>query len=429
MSFGESVLMTTSEVSFVDKACRSLFLQCLKQLPFGSLTIQENGDDIAKFGTENDDLRATVNIKDVKAYRRLLLGGSVGAGEAYMDDLWDSDDVTAVVRIFARNLPTLDEWENKFKWLTMPVNKLQHFVRRNTTDQAKRNIEAHYDLGNKLYTRFLDPTMMYSSAIYPDPNASLNEAQNYKLKAICDKLQLNENDHLVEIGTGWGGLAVYAAKHYGCKVTTTTISEEQHAWAKNWIAKEGLEDKVTLLKRDYRLLEGKYDKLVSIEMIEAVGKQYLGNFFEKCSSLLKDDGLMLLQSITIDDRRYDSYADSVDFIQKYIFPGGFLPSQYQLNAHIKKYTNMMIRDLHDIGVDYAKTLNHWYEAFISAKDELLNDGYDERFMRMWTYYLKYCEGGFLERTISTVQLVISKPHCREELARVQCSCLFSTAKQ
>ncbi|HBL21029.1 MAG TPA: SAM-dependent methyltransferase [Alteromonas mediterranea] len=418
MSFGESVLMTTSEVSFVDKACRSLFLQCLKQLPFGSLTIQENGDDIAKFGTENDDLRATVNIKDVKAYRRLLLGGSVGAGEAYMDDLWDSDDVTAVVRIFARNLPTLDEWENKFKWLTMPVNKLQHFARRNTTDQAKRNIEAHYDLGNKLYTRFLDPTMMYSSAIYPDPNASLNEAQNYKLKAICDKLQLNENDHLVEIGTGWGGLAVYAAKHYGCKVTTTTISEEQHAWAKNWIAKVGLEDKVTLLKRDYRLLEGKYDKLVSIEMIEAVGKQYLGNFFEKCSSLLKDDGLMLLQSITIDDRRYDSYSDSVDFIQKYIFPGGFLPSQHQLNAHLKKYTNMMIRDLHDIGVDYAKTLNHWYEAFISAKDELLNDGYDERFMRMWTYYLKYCEGGFLERTISTVQLVISKPHCREELARV-----------
>ena len=211
---------------------------------------------------------------------------------------------------------------------------------------------------------------------------------------------------------------MYAAKHYGCRVTTTTISEEQHAWAKEWIAREGLESKITLLKKDYRLLEGKYDKLVSIEMIEAVGKQFLGNFFEKCSSLLKDDGLMLLQSITIDDRRYDSYSNSVDFIQKYIFPGGFLPSQHQLNAHLKKYTNMMIRDLHDIGIDYAKTLNHWYEAFISAKDELLNDGYDERFMRMWTYYLKYCEGGFLERTISTVQLVISKPHYRLDLARV-----------
>lgn len=417
MSFGESVLLTTSEVSLADKVCRNLFLQCLKQLPFGCLIIQECGDEIARFGDDNDELRATVNIKDMSAYRRLLLGGSVGAGEAFMDDLWDSDDVTAVVRIFARNLPTLDKWESKFKWLSMPINKLQHFARRNTRDQAKKNIEAHYDLGNKLYTRFLDDTMMYSSAIYPDANTSLNAAQNYKLKTICDKLQLKESDHLVEIGTGWGGLAVYAAKHYGCKVTTTTISEEQHAWAQEWIAREGLSDRVTLLKKDYRLLEGKYDKLVSIEMIEAVGKQFLGNFFEKCSSLLKDNGLMLLQSITIDDRRYDSYSNSVDFIQKYIFPGGFLPSQYQLNAHLKKHTDMMIRDLHDIGIDYAMTLNHWYEAFISAKDELLKDGYDERFMRMWTYYLKYCEGGFLERTISTVQLVVSKPQFRTTLAR------------
>ena len=274
MSFGESVLLTTSEVSFVDKTCRTLFLKCLNQLPFGRLIIQENGDEIARFGEENSDLRATVNIKDVQAYRRLLLGGSVGAGEAYMDGLWDSDDVTAVVRIFARNLPTLDEWENKFKWLTMPINKVQHFARRNTKDQAKKNIEAHYDLGNKLYTRFLDPTMMYSSAIYPDPNATLNEAQNFKLKAICDKLQLTEKDHLLEIGTGWGGLAVFAAKHYGCSVTTTTISEEQHAWAKDWIAREGLENRITLLKKDYRLLEGKFDKLVSIEMIEAVGNAY-----------------------------------------------------------------------------------------------------------------------------------------------------------
>ena len=417
MSFGESVLLSTSEVSFVDKTCRTLFLKCLKHLPLGNLTIQENGDTIATFGNAQDELSAVVNIKDVKAYRSLLLGGSVGAGEAYMDGHWDSNDVTAVVQVFARNLPTLDEWENKFKWLTMPVMKLQHFARRNTTSQAKKNIEAHYDLGNKLYTRFLDGTMMYSSAVYPDPNASLNEAQNHKLKTICDKLKLNENDHLLEIGTGWGGLAVYAAKHYGCKVTTTTISEEQYAWAEDWIAREQLQDKVTLLKKDYRLLEGKYDKLVSIEMIEAVGRSFLGNFFEKCSSLLKENGLMLLQSITIDDRRYESYSKSVDFIQKYIFPGGFLPSQYQLNAHLKKHSDMMIRDLHDIGIDYAKTLNHWYEAFIAAKDDLLQDGYDERFVRMWTYYLKYCEGGFLERTISTVQLVISKPQYRDLLAR------------
>jgi len=417
MSFGESVLTSTSDASFIDKTCRKIFLQCLQSLPLGSLTIQENGSTIAQFGNKNDSLRATVNILSPKAYKPLLLGGSVGAGEAYMDGYWTSDDVTAVVQVFARNLPTLDEWENKFKWLTMPIMKVQHFARRNTAEQAKKNIEAHYDLGNKLYTRFLDNTMMYSSAIYPDVNSSLHEAQNHKLKTICDKLMLNESDHLLEIGTGWGGLAVYAAKHYGCKVTTTTISEEQHAWAQEWIAKENLSDKITLLKRDYRLLEGKYDKLVSIEMIEAVGKEYLGNFFDKCSSLLKDDGLMLLQSITIDDRRYDSYASSVDFIQKYIFPGGFLPSQYQLNSHLKRYSNLMIRDLHDIGLDYAKTLNHWYEAFIDAKDALLKDGYDERFVRMWTYYLKYCEGGFLERTISTVQLVLSKPHHRDELAR------------
>jgi cyclopropane-fatty-acyl-phospholipid synthase len=205
----------------------------------------------------------------------------------------------------------LDAWEKRFKWLTMPANKIGHFANRNSAEQAKRNISAHYDLGNKLYTKFLDRSMMYSAAIYPDPNASLAEAQQHKLHTICEKLQLKESDHLVEIGTGWGGLAVHAAKNYGCKVTTTTISEEQHAYAQAWIDKEGLSDKVTLLKRDYRLLEGQYDKLVSIEMIEAVGKKYLPTFFKKCTSLLKPNGLMLLQSITIDDRRYESYAVTI----------------------------------------------------------------------------------------------------------------------
>lgn len=278
MSSGESVFSTPSEASLLDKVCRRTFLKCLEKLPHGSLTIMENGSTIASMGNPNDDLHATINFKDVKAYRQLLLGGSVGAGEAYMDGLWESDNVTAVVQIFARNLSTLDAWENKFKWISMPILKIQHFARRNTQDQAKKNIEAHYDLGNKLYTRFLDNTMMYSSAIYPDVNASLEEAQNHKLKTICDKLQLTESDHLLEIGTGWGGLAVYAAKHCGCKVTTTTISEEQYAWAEQWIERAQVSDKVTLLKKDYRLLEGKYDKLVSIEMIEAVGKDYLGNF-------------------------------------------------------------------------------------------------------------------------------------------------------
>ena len=221
----------------------------------------------------------------------------------------------------------------------------------------------------------------------------------------------------MEIGTGWGGLAVFAAKHYGCKVTTTTISEEQYAYAHDWVTRENLHDRITLLKKDYRLLEGKYDKLVSIEMIEAVGKAYLNNFFAKCSSLLKRDGLMVLQAITIDDRRYDSYANSVDFIQKHIFPGGFLPSQFAMNQTLKKHTDLMIRDLHDIGLDYAKTLRDWFEAFTQAKDELEKDGYDERFARLWQYYLNYCEGGFLERTISTVQLVLSKPGFTGHTAR------------
>ncbi|MEM7420088.1 MAG: cyclopropane-fatty-acyl-phospholipid synthase family protein [Pseudomonadota bacterium] len=413
MSFGESVLLTTSEVSLADKVCRNLFLQCLKQLPFGCLIIQECGDEIARFGDDNDELRATVNIKDMSAYRRLLLGGSVGAGEAFMDDLWDSNDVTSVVRIFARNLPTLDKWESKFKWLSMPINKLQHFARRNTRDQAKKNIEAHYDLGNKLYTRFLDDTMMYSSAIYPDANTSLNAAQNYKLKTICDKLQLKESDHLIEIGTGWGGLAVYAAKHYGCKVTTTTISEEQHAWAQEWIAREGLSDRVTLLKKDYRLLEGKYDKLVSIEMIEAVGHKYFRNYFHKCSQLLKPHGLMLLQAITITDQRYEQARKSVDFIQRYIFPGGCLPSMAVIANQVADATDMGIIDVEDMSGDYAKTLNHWRVAFEQKLEEVRALGFDDRFIRMWLYYLCYCEGGFMERVINSIQVVCAKPDYRK----------------
>ena len=417
MSHGETTFIFIHEGSAIERACRSTFLKVLSMLPEGHMLIKENGATIGEFGTPGHPLRADIDIVDIKAYRALLFGGSVAAGETYADGLWTTSDLTSVIRIFARNLPMLDKWEEKYRWLLLPLHKVQHFFRRNTKAQAKKNIEAHYDLGNKLYTRFLDNTMMYSSAIYPDPNASLSDAQNHKLKTICDKLRLTENDHLMEIGTGWGGLAVFAAKHYGCKVTTTTISEEQFAYAEAWIERENLGQRITLLKQDYRTLSGKYDKLVSIEMIEAVGKRYLGQFFNKCASLLKDDGLMLLQSITIDDRRFDSYSKSVDFIQKHIFPGGFLPSQLVINDHLKRYSDFSVRDLQDIGLDYAKTLDDWYRAFIAAREPLLQDGYDERFIRMWTYYLKYCEGGFLERTISTVQLVLSKPHFRLPVER------------
>ena len=417
MSHGESAVTMLQAGSLIDRASRTAFLKVMSALPQGHMKIAEQGHTIARFGDPEDTLKATIDIQSIEAYRHLLFGGSIAAGETYMDGLWETPDLTSVIRIFARNLPFLDAWENKFKWLTMPLHKVQHFTRRNHATQAKKNIEAHYDLGNKLYTRFLDETMMYSSAIYPDPHTSLADAQHYKLRALCNKLQLKETDHLLEIGTGWGGMAIFAAKYYGCRVTTTTISEEQYAYAQAWVEKEGLTDKITLLKNDYRDLTGKYDKLVSVEMIEAVGKKYLGNFFQKCSSLLKDDGIMALQSITIDDRRFDSYADSVDFIQKYIFPGGFLPSQLVISDHLKRYSDLMVRDLQDIGLDYAKTLDDWYEGFISAKEALMADGYDERFARMWTYYLKYCEGGFLERAISAVQLVITKPGCKLPIVR------------
>lgn len=416
MSQSESIVSQDKSITLYEKVCRNVFLKALSLFEDGQMTVMEQGETIAELGKPSD-LHAVVNVLSPKAYPKLLLGGSVGAGEAYMDGLWETNDMTHVIQMFARNLPTLDKWEDKLKWVTMPVWKVQHFFRKNSPTQAKKNIEAHYDLGNKLYTKFLDETMMYSAAIYPDSNTTLQNAQIHKLDTICKKLQLNEEDHLLEIGTGWGGLAVHAAKYYGCNVTTTTISEEQHAWAAQWIEKENLGNRITLLKSDYRDLTGEYSKLVSIEMIEAVGKSYLSNFFEKCSSLLKKDGLMLLQAITIDDRRYESYSRNVDFIQKYIFPGGFLPSQLVLNDEIKRNTSMMIRDLHDIGLDYARTLRDWYDAFISSKDALYKDGYDDRFMRMWEYYLKYCEGGFLERTISTVQLVLSQPEYRNEIAR------------
>ncbi|MDP5032437.1 MAG: cyclopropane-fatty-acyl-phospholipid synthase family protein [Paraglaciecola sp.] len=414
---GEQTLNAPRTQTWSDKVCRSIMLKIFASLPQGQLVIKEKGVLIDTFGERNSDLHAEIDINDLSTYKRLLFGGSVASGETYTEGLWTTPNLTNVIRIFARNLDMLDAWEAKMEWLALPLRKIKHIANKNSHSGAKKNIAAHYDLGNKLYTRFLDNSMMYSSAIYPQADASLEQAQHNKLKVICDKLQLTENDHLLEIGTGWGGLAVFAAKHYGCNVTTTTISEEQHAYANEWIIKEGLQEKVTLLKQDYRLLEGQYDKLVSIEMIEAVGKEFLPTFFKKCSSLLKKQGVMLLQAITINDQRLESYSKNVDFIQKHIFPGGYLPSQLLINQHLKRYTDLMIRDLHDIGLDYAKTLQDWHHRLLENRDVLANDGYDERFMKMWRYYFSYCEGGFLERTISTVQLVVSKPAFSAPLAR------------
>lgn len=413
----EQVIMSNTSISVTDKICRKILLKVFSMLPQGHLVIKEQGGLVDAYGEKDSDIQAEINILDLNFYRRLLFGGSIASGETYVEGLWETPDLTHVIQIFARNLPVLDQWENKLEWLAMPMRQLLHLKRQNTSEQAKKNIAAHYDLGNQLYKEFLDKSMMYSAAIYPSETSSLAEAQQYKLRVICEKLQLNEKDHLLEIGTGWGGLAIYAAKHYGCRVTTTTISNEQFDYAQAQIDAHQLNDKVTLLKDDYRDLTGEFDKLVSIEMIEAVGKKFLPTFFEKCSHLLKSNGLMLLQSITIADQRYDTYSKSVDFIQKHIFPGGFLPSQLVLNQHLKAYTDMAIADLHDIGLDYARTLRDWRIAFDANQSKLSELGYDERFKKLWRYYLSYCEGGFLERTISTVQLVMNKPDYRDALSR------------
>ncbi|HBY87050.1 MAG TPA: SAM-dependent methyltransferase [Colwellia sp.] len=353
-------------------------------------------------------IKGKIHIHDPSVYRDFVKGGSIGAAEAFIDGKWSSPNLTNVIRIFARAQQQTDSLEANKSWLNRLKNTISHWQNRNTQSGSKRNILAHYDLGNELYTRFLDPDMMYSSAIYPAENASLDEAQQHKLAAICQRLSLKENDHLLEIGTGWGGLAIYAVQHYGCRVTTTTISDAQHAYAQARIEKLGLTDKIILLKEDYRDLTGSFDKVVSIEMIEAVGFDFLPSFFKQCNDRLKVGGKLLIQSITIADQRFDYYKNNVDFIQRYIFPGGFLPSVNVLTQSITDHSELVVESLDDIGLDYAKTLAHWRENFLASWSELSHLGYDETFKRLWLYYFAYCEGAFLERSTSTVHLVARK---------------------
>lgn len=404
----ESAVMTVQQATTTERWARKAVLRLLAELKQGFVVLKEHGQLVGSFGDERSDLRAEINVLQPSFYRRLLLGGSIASGETYVDEAWETPDLTQVIRIFARNLPALDAFEAKFSWLLLPWQKYQHWRRRNHKQQAKENISAHYDLGNDLYQAFLDPAMQYSSAVYPDPTADLASAQQYKLQRLCDSLELTAGDHLLEIGTGWGGLACYAAKHYGCKVTTTTISAEQYRYAKAKVLSEGLADKVTVLKQDYRDLDGQFDKLVSVEMIEAVGRQFMPVYFKTCSRLLKPGGKFALQAITIADQRMKIYGRSVDFIQQHIFPGGFLPSLTMMTEMFTRHTDMVVRQVHDIGLDYAQTLADWRERFNAAHEGLKSHGYDEQFGRLWNFYFCYCEGGFRERSVSAVQLVATK---------------------
>ena len=390
---------------------RSLLLKVLSKASEGHFVLKENGHVIAEVGDPTAELRAEANVLDQRAYVRALLGGNTAAGEAYVDGWWTSPDITQVTRFFSRNLAMMDYWDSRFGLFLKPFKTVRYLKRLNSKGQAKRNILAHYDLGNDLYEAFLDPKMQYSSALYASKEISLEEAQVNKLTRICEQLDLKETDHLLEVGSGWGGLAIFAAKNYGCRVTTTTISDEQFAYAKNRIVSEGLSEQINLLSKDYRSLEGTYEKVVSVEMIEAVGRKYLSGYFTKLNDLLKPSGLLMLQAITIADQRYKSYRNSEDFIQKHIFPGGFLPSLFLISKIITNSTELILRDVKDIGLDYAKTLSHWHENLIDKKQFLKQIGYDDRFYNLWSYYLGYCEGGFLERRISASQILMSKaPH-------------------
>jgi cyclopropane-fatty-acyl-phospholipid synthase len=407
----EKHLGSSSRGGLFDGLARKLVLRGqLNSLQRGRLIVREGRQEYV-FGQEGgaDELSVTITVNSPRFYGDLAFGGSIGAGEAWMQGYWDCDNLVNLVRLMVRNRATLDEMEGPLTFFVRPLRKLFHLVNRNTRRGAKRNIAAHYDLGNDFFALWLDPSMMYSCAIFEPVDISLAEAQQVRLDRVCQRLDLQADDHLVEIGSGWGALALHAAQNYGCQVTTVTISSQQYALAKQRVEEAGLADRITIKMQDYRDLEGQYDKLVSLEMIEAIGADQYDTYFAKCANLLKPGGRMLIQTITIEDDRFESYRKNVDFIQRYIFPGGCVPSVQVMNSAIAKVTDLTVTRIDDIGLHYATTLNHWRKNFFARLDEVRGLGYSEAFIRMWEYYLCYCEGGFLERSISDVHLVAAKP--------------------
>ena len=403
----------TTTPSLLEQQARKLVFGKLKTLREGKLYLREEGlqeDRIHHFGREADDrLRADLVVRDPSFWTDIAIGGTIGACESYMNGAWESDDLVEVIRLLVRNRDAMDELESGWARLQRPLHLLAHRLRSNTRSGSRRNIREHYDLGNDFYKLFLDREMMYSSAIFEEPGMTLDQASRAKLDRICRKLRLAPHHHVLEIGTGWGGFAIWAARNYGCRVTTTTISRAQWEYAVERVRQEGLEDQVEVLQRDYRDLEGRYDRLVSIEMIEAVGLKHLPTFFRVCGERLKADGEMFLQAITIADRYYEQAARSVDFIQRYIFPGSGIPSIASMAAAMAGSSDLTVTYLEDFGADYAKTLHAWRERFHRRLETVRELGYSERFQRMWDLYLSYCEGGFKERSIGVAQMHLVKP--------------------
>ena len=384
-------------------------LSVLGQMTDGHVTLVENGQ-IRTFGKvdSHPDLHAVLRVNEPRFYSAVALRGSVGAGEAYMNGLWDCDNLTAVIRIFARNRHLLDSIDGSLGKVWAPLYRLLYALRRNTRSGSRRNIHRHYDLGNEFFQLFLDETLTYSSAYFESEATSLRDASLAKIDRLCDKLELSRDDHLLEIGTGWGAFAIRAAQRHGCRVTTATISREQYNLARERVESANLSDRITVLLKDYRDLEGTFDKLVSVEMIEAVGYPFLEDYFRKCDSLLRPGGRMVLQAITISDEFLETAMRSVDFIKHYIFPGSALPSLNLMRSIIERATRFRWSEVEDITSHYVLTLRLWRERFHEAIERVRAMGYSEEFIRMWDYYFCYCEGGFNERHIGDVQLTLDK---------------------
>ena len=398
----------------LDKVARKIILDYFKEIKEGQITVKENSDHMV-FGevTPKFPVKATIEVQNSRMYMDIAAKGLNGSADAFIKGWWTCDNLTNLVRIFTRNRDTANKFESGIANLAIWALKLSHSCRRNNLKESLRNIHAHYDLGNEFFSTFLDDTRMYSCAIFTKPESSLHEASITKIDRICKKLNLSPTDHLLEIGTGWGGFALYAAKNYGCRITSTTISQEQFIFSENLIKKNGLQDQVTILKKDFRELEGQFDKLVSIEMIEAIGHRLYKTFFQKCGQLLKPEGLLAIQAITITDNLFHESKDFIDFIKQYIFPGSCIPSISALCSAASS-SDIKLFHLEDITPHYARTLKEWRTNFLQNKSRVKNLGFTNPFIRLWLFYLCYCEGGFIERQIGNVQMVFTKPLCRRD---------------
>ena len=409
---------TARGLSGLDRLARHLVASRLDRIRDGTVEIVDADGEWTR-GGGTGALAATLQVHRARFYRRAVMGGALGIAASYLDGDWDCDDLAHLFRIFVRNMDGTGRLDGGSARVATALNRLWHRARANTAPGSRRNIRDHYDLGNDLFRLFLDPSMTYSAGVFESPQATLEDAQFAKLDRICRKLELAPGHRVLEIGTGWGSFAIHAARHYGCHVTTTTISEAQYEVAAERVQEAGLGDRITLLRSDYRDLRGTHDRLVSIEMIEAVGHEYLDTFFRSCSDRLAPDGRMLLQVITTGDQYYDRYRRSVDFIQRYVFPGSLCPALGAIVASLGRTTDLRITHLEDLTEDYVQTLRCWRARFLDRVDEVRALGYPDRFVRLWDYYLQYCEAGFAERHVGDLQLVLDKRLNRDAPIRPQ----------